>query len=209
MLERTCSIVLVTAGLAVLAGCGDDETPTVAKTTPSPAATATPTPAATPDPTPEPTPDDQVGETVTSGGIKLRVLDFRASRTIKYQGGVQSSVTPDANPKTVKAPQGGRYFFVRTRLENDTKGAIDITCSYEIVATALDAEDREYQPVDELFQLRGNPRCNDKVQPGFKTTMTWAFLIPKGARVDRFTFQDVTEALESGTEEPVTEVRLR
>lgn len=70
---------------------------------------------------PEPTarPSDDVGKTVTSGGIKLKVMSLRRASTVRYESGTQSEETPNATARTVRAPQGGHYVFVKTRLTND------------------------------------------------------------------------------------------
>lgn len=177
----------------LLVGCGSGETKTETEK-------ATPSGTGTIKATPEPQGDD-LGKTFASGGIKLKVLSVRASRTLQYEGGTQSEQTPNAETRTIKAKQGGRYVYVKTRLTNDTSGGIDLTCSFPVDAKAVDDEGRQFDPDDGLSQIKGNPACNDMVQPGFKTTMTWVYLVPPGATVTQFAFSDVSD-VNAPPEEP-------
>lgn len=194
---RTIALVLLPG---VIAGCGSGETKTVTETRTVTVTETTPTevPASEEGATSSSQGDD-IGKTKTSGGIKLRLISVRSSRKLRLQGGTQTESTPNGEPRTIRAKQGGRYVFVRTRITNDTKASIDITCGAPITAQVGDKEERLFDPVDELYLVKGNPGCNEKLQPGFKTTMTWPFLIPEGTRVVAFGFQDTSDM--SGSEE--------
>jgi hypothetical protein len=129
-----------------------------------------------------------------SGGITLRVLSAHTSPTVHYIGGTQDAdVTPNATAVTDKAPQGGHYEYVRTRVTNNTPEGIDLTCEDPVTAAVLDGSGREFDPVDGLYLIAGNPGCNKMLQPGFKDEMTWVFLLPKGAHAETFSFTDTTD----------------
>src|SRR5687767_2866177 len=100
--------LLLAAGLvALVAGCGKSESD-IAPATATTATTEAPTePATETATTPEAAP-----RVATSGGITVRLLRVRTAKTVSYKGGTQdSSVTPDAKPRTIHAPQGGRYVY--------------------------------------------------------------------------------------------------
>jgi hypothetical protein len=196
-------LAALVVGVFPLAACGEQQpepssaaSSTSSNTTPRPGGQAE---VPTNSPTDSKSPPSEIGRTKTSGGIELRVVGVRSAKTLRYVGGTQTDVTPDAVAVSKRAPQGGSYVFVRTRVKNDTKRGIDITCGYAIEAKAIDSDDREFDPVDDLFLIAGNPGCNDNLQPGFRATMTWAFLVPSGVVINGFKFADVTDAADGGT----------
>lgn len=178
----------VSAAVALTA-CGSTKTTTVTKTKTVTVETA---PTATTDNSAS-KPYSEVGELAKSGGIRLRVTAVRSAPAVMYESGTASQITPNATARTVKATQGGRYYFVKTRLKNETSAGIDLTCSLPVQAQLGDEDNRTFDPIDGLAQIAGNPECNANVQPGFSTTMTWVFLVPKGAFIKAFVFADMTD----------------
>lgn len=179
-------LALVVAFTGVTSGCGTDEPNASSSTSATTIVASTNTSGTQIEPRPT-----RVG---TSGGITIRLLKVREAKTISYEGGTQdSSVTPDARPRTKRAPQGGRYVYVTTRVENDAGEGIDITCGAPTTVALVDTDSNKYDPVDGLYLIRGNPACNSKLQPGFKIRMTWVFLLPRGAELDSFAFADTTD----------------
>ena len=140
----------------------------------------------------------RVGEPVRSGGIELTVTGARAESSLSY-----TDVLGDR--KTEKAKQGGRYVFVETKIKNSTSRGIDLTCSFEVDGKVVDDSGREFDTVEELSGIRGNPECNDMLEPGSKDTMIWVYRVPDGAEVSSFRFSDVSD-LE--TEHAPAEVEL-
>jgi hypothetical protein len=43
------------------------------------------------------------------------------------------------------------------------------------------------------YKIKGNPECNDRLQPGFESDMTWIYRVPTTANVVGWAFQDFTE----------------
>lgn len=194
-------LVLVLLSMLALVGCGGGETTTVTETvTVNSSATGTETTETTDE---SPSASD-IGTTAVSGGIHMKLLKVSTSRTVNYRGGMSTDVTPGGEPASHKAPQGGRYVFVKTTVENKTSGGIDITCSYPIRTRVESDDGTEYDPIDSLFLIPGNPECNDSLQHGFKATVTWVFLISKDTRVGKFTFRDVSDESSSDEEETAT-----
>ena len=66
-------------------------------------------------------------------------------------------------------------------------------------AKVIDGSGKEYDPIEELYSIPGNPECNDMLQPGFKDKTTWVYLVPKDAEISSFAFADVVD-LESENE---------
>lgn len=197
---------LVLLSFLALSGCGGDS-PTDAQTraTQRDASPAQATPAQTPEPaatqTPEATTESRapatdasdVGKTKTSGGIQITLLKVTSSRKLTYEGGtIDAEVTPKGNAVSRTAPQGGRYVYLRTQVTNKTSGGIDITCSGPIGASVYTDDRTQYDPVPSQYLIGDNPGCNQQLQPGFKDTMTWVFLVAGGVQATSFGFHDLT-----------------
>lgn len=115
-------------------------------------------------------------------------------------------MTPDAKPRTRRAKQGGRFVYVTTRITNKTRVGLDLTCGLPVSTRLVDSESRNFEPIDGLYLIAGNPGCNENLDPGFRDRMTWVYLVPRGAVVDSFAFADFTDLTDQG---PFTQIPLR
>lgn len=197
MMKRMKIALPVICAAILWSGCGDSDHSAPAQRPPT-SSVKTPPVATSKTNTPKP----GVGDIARSGGIRLRVVRVSSKPTLTYEGGTDSDVTPRGERTTVKAPQGGRYIYVTTRLTNDTTKPIDITCSEPVEVRLFDTKGRGYSPTDGLSQVKGNPGCNVDTQPGFKTRMTWVFLTPAGAKPSDLGFADATALEDDLTAEP-------
>jgi len=178
-------IVLGTALVMVVAGgCGSasvQSDPSGASSTGS-----TPTTASAP-------PLAQVGETLTNRGVQLTVKAVRSAETIEMN---QSGFRPGSGYEKyteVQPDPGGKFVIVETHVVNKGRRSMDLTCSLPITTAVADIEDRMFDPIQDLYQLRGNPECNKLLQPGFESDMTYVFMVPATATVVRFGFYDSTD----------------
>jgi len=71
----------------------------------------------------------------------------------------------------------------------------------------VDDQDRQFDPIDDLYKLKGSPECNDQLQPGFESDMTWVYRLPSSANVVGWAFQDFTDVATASTQWTV--VRLQ
>jgi hypothetical protein len=94
---------------------------------------------------------------------------------------------------------------IETHIINDGQSSLDLTCSWPIDAKLVDDRDRNFDPIDELDRLKGNPECNKQLQPGFEDDMTYVYLVPADAKIVRWGFRDVTNPSGSSN---FTQVRL-
>lgn len=181
-----------------LAGCGSSEPiQNEAAEAPSPRVLQ-PTPA--PTPTPTPTVDDlifEVGEPAVQGGVEMTVISATASPTISlnesgYRSGSGSETYTDA-----PAQAGGHYVVVSTSVKNTGKGSMDLTCGWPIEVVLFDEEERAFDPIDSLYQIKDNPECNAKLQPGFASAMTYGFLVPDDAKIIALALRDTEAAYEA------------
>lgn len=126
-----------------------------------------------------------VGTEARSGGIAVTVsaMEVIPSYDEVYNRDV-TTVSPRAGAKLIK---------VTATVLNDTKGAIDLTCNYVIDAKLVDDKDRNFEAIQDLYKIEGNPECNAQLQPGFDSPMTWIYEVPADAVISGIGFRDVTD----------------
>jgi hypothetical protein len=169
---------------------------------------AAPPPATHSATSPSPTPAiqlAQVGQTVSNGGITLTAT---AARTVESIDMNQSNFRPGSGYETytkTEPEQGGTFVVIETHVINNGQSSLDLTCSWPIDAKLVDDRDRNFDPIDELYKLKGNPECNKQLQPGFEDDMTYVYLVPADAKIVTWGFRDVTNLSGSST---FTQVRL-
>lgn len=171
--------VLAVAGL-MLTGCGSSDSKTEAapeSTTTTVAAprttTAAPTVSGKFDPAPG-TPG--IGEAVTNGGAKITVNSVTSTPTISSRPGM---IRGEFAPKDARA--GGQFIVVDATVENVGKVSMDLTCGYPIANKLIDDEKRQFDTIEDLHRVEGNPECNAGLQPGFSSEMKWIYEIPTTA----------------------------
>lgn len=189
-------LVLITA-LAALVGCSSEP---VQPAAPSSAADscggsgcsstyAMPTT----DPTPTAAPSSQVGQAATNRGITLTVKEARAVDSIQMN---ESNFRPGSGYEkyTKTLPKaGGRFVMVSAHVVNNAQVSLDLTCGLPITTKLVDAQQRNFDAIENLYKIKGNPECNDQLQPGFEADMTWVYLVPTSASVIGWAFQDSTD----------------
>jgi len=201
VIALSCSALLLTSCVGV---GGEAE--------PSPTVTVTETVTATPEVEPESeptsggdateTPEDGenvggIGDAVENHGVELTVNDAYSAESIPMNNSNQSNDSPNAVFDAQAAPDGGKYVVVETTINNIGATSMDLTCSWPIDVVGVDDQDREFDTVDDRYKYEGNPACNDKLQPGFSSDMTYVFAIPEDAELVGMAFRD-TERSEFG-----------
>lgn len=131
-----------------------------------------------------------LGEAAENFGVELVVEKASITNSIPmnrsgYRSGSGSETYTDAKPDS-----GGKYLVVQTTFNNIGKVSKDLTCGYALAIQAVDTEDRVFDPIDNLYEYKGNPECNAQLQPGFEEEMTYVFLVPKDAALIGVVFND-------------------
>lgn len=185
-----------------LTSCGSGaEPPTAVTTTVTATATVTATPVEASSPSEaEPTDQDtssspsivDIGTAIVNYGVGLTVDEAKIVKSIpinstNYDPESEFAVFIDKKPDT-----DGKYLQVQTTIENTGTASLDLTCSWPIEIIALDSKDRQFDPIEDLYDLKGNPECNSSLQPGFKDKMTYVFLVPMDAEVAGIIFRDTS-----------------
>ncbi|TQM11155.1 DUF4352 domain-containing protein [Pseudonocardia kunmingensis] len=172
---------------------------------------AAPTPAAIPSAVPvAPTlpaeeASAEVGQAVSNGGITLTVTGARVVESVEMN---ESNFRPGSGYETyteTRPQQGAKFVMIQTRIFNSGKSSVDLTCSWPVDAKLIDALDREFDPIDDLYKLKGNPECNYQLQPGFEAEMTYVHLVPEAATITAWSFRGTAELGSTG---PATLVRV-
>lgn len=202
-------LALLTVCLASLTSCASpsampastsvsSSAPASGAVTPTPTPTLTPTP--TPTPAPTPTRVTGIGDVATNGGIQIKVTSAVVSPTVTLNTSGYRSGTGSETYEDVPAQGGGKYVIVEAVVTNNAKAPIDLTCSYPIDFKVFNSSSQVYSPIQELYEIRGNPECNAQLQPGFESPMTWAFLVPVKSTIDGAAFREVDLASFSSPE---------
>ena len=120
-----------------------------------------------------------ISQTVVNGGITLTVDTVSQPPTI------------ERNRKGTVAPQpGAKFVQVETTIKNTGNKSVDLTCGYPIANKLWDAGKRQFDTVDALYELPGNPGCTDNLQPGFSSKMSYVYEVPQDAVAEFFGFAD-------------------
>ncbi|QLF84157.1 lipoprotein [Gordonia phage Pytheas] len=184
-MKRTLSLVATAILAAALCSCGgsDNNTPATTSTT-----TATEVSSETPTTSTAPA-FVEVGQPATHGGITLTVTKASSPDTYpvmegSYKKNSGYDTYADTPPRT-----GGKLIRIDATVENNTAGSIDLTCSLPVVAYVSDGS-RMFDPVDDLYKIQGTPDCNEDLNPGFSSDMTWIFEVPVDTPIKMFIFRD-------------------
>lgn len=142
-----------------------------------------------------------IGSTAVSGGIEMKVLEAGDQPSISFDtcgdgcsNGQYAPKAPDANTK---------YWVAKVEVKNNTSRPLDITCGYPYEIVALNSKSQHYTPIQDLYQVEGNPECNAQLQPGLTSTVIYPFQVPADAQMVAIAFRDVGDILsgESGEDE--------
>jgi hypothetical protein len=145
---------------------------------------------------------DEIGRTFQHLGIAITLIDVDCSFSVRLNN---SGYRPDSRYceyEEVDAGDNAKFVTLYTRVLNDAQRSIDLTCSHPIYNHLIDERGRKFDSVGKLYRIRGNPECNDKLQPGFATDMTWIYRVPIDANILEFEFEDLTEFARKRTVPP-------
>ncbi|MGW0738248.1 DUF4352 domain-containing protein [Streptomyces sp. NPDC002851] len=159
---------------------GPDSSPSIWQDTRSPVAPSPDdSPSASPTPSGGAADGFKVGEEARNGGAVVTIAKVRQADAITtVEGGQQ------------KAGNGAKYVILETVVFNDAKQSMDLTCSLPIANALLDDQGRRYDTIEELDEVKGNPECNDQLQPGFKDRMQFVYRVPEGVKATAWEFAE-------------------
>lgn len=185
-----------------LSACASPSSPaaTAESTSPSSTATGSPSPAAestaSQESAPEPSPSVKIyrlNEAADHDGLVIKVTSAKASPTLLMN---TSDYRPDTDLATfepVPAKAGAEYVILTTQVTNNTKKGLDLTCGGPVQIRVYNEQQQEYTPVDDLYQIKGNPECNASLDPGFSAPMTWAFQVPAKSSIIAASFYNIND----------------
>ncbi|GAB3610909.1 hypothetical protein GCM10027414_30350 [Humibacter ginsengiterrae] len=140
-----------------------------------------------------------VGSTLTSGGATITINAATDASSVTWNNSYfkQGSGYETYVEKTPTA--GNKYFVVTATVKNDGTDSMDLTCSLPVEFKVVSANQQRFDPIDDLYNVKGNPECNHFMQPESSEPMTWVFEVPSDAHivgaVFYATFTDPSQAL--------------
>ncbi len=141
-------------------------------------------------------PGSPIGATYRHIDMEITLLDARSAVAVpKKQYGRRQA-------EDLLAGDGAKFVTVRTEVLNDAARSIDLTCSRPIQTYVFDDCGRRFDSVARLYQIAGNPECNENLQPGFTSPMTWVYRVPVHASIIAFEFEDVSDFTRDNTVPP-------
>lgn len=132
------------------------------------------------------------------GPAQRRCHTVTSARTADFIELNESHYRPGSGYETytkTKPDAGGKFIVVDTHIVNDGRTSMDLTCSLPISTVLIDSRNRDFDAIQDLYKLKGNPECNDQLQPGFEADMTYVYLVPVDAAITGWGFPDLTESL--------------
>ncbi|WP_189321876.1 hypothetical protein [Streptomyces flaveus] len=91
---------------------------------------------------------------------------------------------------TKSAGAEAKYVALEAVVLNETKSGMNLTCSPPIVSSLIDDQGRRYDAIDGLDKIPGNPECDERLQPGSKDQMVFAYLVPESAKITAWEFSE-------------------
>ncbi|MFF0425541.1 DUF4352 domain-containing protein [Streptomyces sp. NPDC004520] len=125
-----------------------------------------------------------MGEKAKSSGATVVVKKVRESATVTIND--HDSETT----KTLKADAEAKYVIVETTVYNDGTESFDPACADGISQGLIDAEGRNFDPIEDQYQVKGNEKAcsGEEVQPGFKRDAVFVYKVPADARPVQWAF---------------------
>lgn len=187
----------LTVGALVTACSGSDtsakETVTVTVEKTVGADTPASTPAESTSTSAERSDTKRIRQPATAGGITITVTKASSPDTYPVMIGSYQKNSGYDEYEATPPREGGKLIRIDAIVKNDTGQSIDITCSGPITAKVTDGKSL-YDPVDSLHKIQGTPECNEDLNPGFSSKMTWVFEVPVDVKIHRFAFSDNNSA---------------
>jgi hypothetical protein len=197
-LALRASWISITAAAAalVLAGCGSGGAKTVTTVTATATVTQTVSVGGNASSAQRPVPIT-TSPTERPNGIGARYRNVGAVVTITAAHTARSIVL---DGRTVNAGAGAKYVILGSKVLNDAKTSFDLTCSYDVANKLVDDQQREFDTIENLYEIPGNPECNHELQPGFSEKMIWIYRVPANAKISGWTFADISDPANMGTD---------
>lgn len=130
----------------------------------------------------------KLNEWVTSGGIDMKVTEVGEQPTISFDTCGDGCSNGEYAPK--KPDENTKYWVAHVEVTNNGKKPINITCSYPYEIVAVNSDNQQYTPIDNIYDVEGNPMCTE-LQPGMSTKVTYPFQVPLSAKMVAIAFRDV------------------
>lgn len=132
----------------------------------------------------------RVGQPATNVGVAVTVNSLT---TVPSIGLNQSGYRPGSGYEAytdTPAGAGDKYVLVSAHVVNNQSKALDLSCGAALKTSAKDDQGRQYPSMDQLYKFKGNPQCDEALEPGQGADMTWIYRAPADAHMVSWQFQD-------------------
>lgn len=132
----------------------------------------------------------RVGQPATNVGVAVTVNSFKAVPSIGLN---QSGYRPGSGYESytdTPAGAGDKYVLVSAHVMNNESKPLDLSCGTGLKTAAKDDQGHEYPSMGQLFKFKGNPQCDEAVDPGQAADMTWIYRVPSDAHMVSWQFQE-------------------
>ena len=135
-------------------------------------------------------PVNEVGAEKRSGAATVTVMSAVAGPSVTVNTTMARQGSGYDEYADLPAGEGAKFVTIRVRVKNDGQTSMSLTCGLPIVNKLVDVQDREFDAIDELYDVKGNPGCGDSVQPGFTGEVSFVYRVPSDVVVAGWSFRD-------------------
>jgi hypothetical protein len=114
-----------------------------------------------------------IGKPAVDDDVTFKVTNISA---------VESIPVDEYSEPIVRKPET-KMVRVDLTWKNNMQVPADLFCGGASNAILLDADQRNFQAMDNMLDIAGNEICGEDVQPGFKQQVTLAYQVPKGTPI--------------------------
>lgn len=143
--------------------------------------------------------EGKIGDALESAGIQMKLTKAADASTISYSD-CDSDFCSKNNYAPKKPDKGTKYWVANVEITNNAKAPIYLTCGLPLKIVAVNTEDQHYTPIDDLFNVEGNPDCITSLQPGLSSKMSYVFAVPSNVTIAAVVFEGIDENYDEGAE---------
>ncbi|MCI1984371.1 MAG: DUF4352 domain-containing protein [Bifidobacteriaceae bacterium] len=142
-----------------------------------------------------------VGDTQTDGKLRMKINSAEKKSSILYDTCGDGCSNKEYAAKG--AGQGKKYFVVNATITNNSNDSIDLTCDLPLAIKAINDQNQNFDPIQDLYQVKGNPECNAGLQPGQSASVEYPFEVSTSDKITALSWQDTTYMEQGGGEPPL------
>ncbi|HVX06703.1 hypothetical protein [Humibacter sp.] len=124
-----------------------------------------------------------VGSTLTNSGATITVTGAADASTVTWNNSYFRQGSGNETYIDKPPAAGNKFFIVTATVTNSGTDSMDMTCSLPVEFKAVSANHQNFDPIDDLYNVKSNPECNHLLEPESSEPMTWVFEVPNDADI--------------------------